>query len=87
MRIWCDLDSDDFKLTHSETVCVICASGSVLCHQNCSYQRIIHHLGLTSDRDLFTLSRPVKNATEPLVVYVNFRPELILDVVRTRVFF
>ncbi|XP_072312807.1 5-hydroxytryptamine receptor 3A-like [Eucyclogobius newberryi] len=55
-------------------------TGPVVCHENCSHMAIINHLGLTSQKDLFTLGRPVKNITSVLIVQIDFRLEAILDV-------
>ncbi|KAK7918715.1 hypothetical protein WMY93_009999 [Mugilogobius chulae] len=50
---------------------------------HCSYLELINHLGLTnaSNKDLFTLSRPVMNMSHPLEVDVEFRLNAILDVI------
>uniref|UniRef100_A0AAV2LHC7 Uncharacterized protein n=1 Tax=Knipowitschia caucasica TaxID=637954 RepID=A0AAV2LHC7_KNICA len=57
-------------------------SGAVLCHENCTYQELLEHLGLTSNdkKDLLTLSPPVKNTSSALKVDLHFRPRAILGV-------
>ncbi|KAK7895620.1 hypothetical protein WMY93_020945 [Mugilogobius chulae] len=62
-----------------DLILLFICSGAVISHQNCSYQALMNHLGLISNKDLFTLSRPVKNYSNPLKIEMRFEVKEILE--------
>ncbi|XP_070708341.1 5-hydroxytryptamine receptor 3A-like [Pempheris klunzingeri] len=48
--------------------------------RNCSYVEVLEHLNLTKNKDLFFMTRPVKNYMQPTEVYVDVLLFAILDV-------
>ncbi|KAL3967955.1 NLR family CARD domain-containing protein 3 [Sarotherodon galilaeus] len=52
-------------------------------HKNCRYVDIINHLNLTQDKDMYIMTRPVRNYSHATRVYHNMAVEAILDVRET----
>ncbi len=48
---------------------------------NCSYVDILKHLNLTKDKEMFLMTRPVKNYKQPTKVTLDVLLYAILDVV------
>ncbi len=48
---------------------------------NCSYVDILNHLNLTKDKEMFLMTRPVKNYKQPTKVTLDVLLYAILDVV------
>ncbi|XP_012720795.2 5-hydroxytryptamine receptor 3A [Fundulus heteroclitus] len=51
------------------------------CEQNCSYQDVLNHLNLSSNNDLYSMTRPVRNYKNPTQVSLEVLLYAILDVV------
>ncbi|XP_070708499.1 5-hydroxytryptamine receptor 3A-like [Pempheris klunzingeri] len=49
--------------------------------RNCSYQEVLNHLSLTKNKDLYTMTRPVKNYKHPTWISMEVLLYAILDVV------
>lgn len=52
----------------------------------CSYQDVLDYLKLTKSSELFSMTRPVKDFTNPTVVALEVLLYAILDVVSVEVF-
>ncbi|XP_062416230.1 5-hydroxytryptamine receptor 3A-like [Pungitius pungitius] len=59
----------------------VSALDGVHSERECSYQDIVNHLNLTRNKDLFYMTRPVKNYQRPTVVYLEVLLYAILDMV------
>lgn len=49
--------------------------------RECSYQDVLNHLNLTTNKELYTMSRPVKHYKRPTLVSLEVLLYAILDVV------
>lgn len=49
--------------------------------QNCSYQDVLNYLNLSSNNELYSMTRPVKNYKNPTLVSLEVLLYAILDVV------
>ncbi|XP_054455505.1 5-hydroxytryptamine receptor 3A-like [Anoplopoma fimbria] len=53
----------------------------VYSERHCSYQDVLNHLNLTQNKELYSMTRPVKNYKRPTLVYLEVLLYAILDVV------
>ncbi|XP_071400721.1 5-hydroxytryptamine receptor 3A-like [Centroberyx affinis] len=56
-------------------------SDGVSSQSGCSYQDVLNYLNLTKTNELYTMTRPVKNHTQPTVVELDVTLYAILDVI------
>uniref|UniRef100_UPI003AACEBFB 5-hydroxytryptamine receptor 3A-like n=1 Tax=Centroberyx gerrardi TaxID=166262 RepID=UPI003AACEBFB len=56
-------------------------SDGVSSQSGCSYQDVLNYLNLTKSNELYTLTRPVRNHTQPTVVNLHVTLYAILDVI------
>ncbi|XP_078147048.1 5-hydroxytryptamine receptor 3A-like [Centroberyx gerrardi] len=56
-------------------------SDGVSSQSGCSYQDVLNYLNLTKSNELYTLTRPVRNHTQPTVVDLHVTLYAILDVI------
>uniref|UniRef100_UPI0037E7B360 5-hydroxytryptamine receptor 3A-like n=1 Tax=Semicossyphus pulcher TaxID=241346 RepID=UPI0037E7B360 len=56
-------------------------TGGVFPEHNCSYQKVLNHLKLTRNNELYSMTRPVKNYQHPTHVSLEVLLYAILDVV------
>lgn len=59
------------------------AADAVDTDSNCSYQKVLDHLKLTKNNELYSMTRPVKNYQRPTQVSLEVLLYAILDVVRS----
>ncbi|KAM8836391.1 5-hydroxytryptamine receptor 3A-like [Spinachia spinachia] len=57
------------------------AIDGVFSKRECSYQEVVNHLNLTQNKELYYMTRPVKNYKRPTVVSLELLLYAILDVV------
>ncbi|XP_015237479.1 PREDICTED: 5-hydroxytryptamine receptor 3A-like [Cyprinodon variegatus] len=60
---------------------LLLVSDGVHCERNCSYQDVLNYLNLSSNNELYSLTRPVRNYKNPTFVSLEVLLYAILDVV------
>jgi len=59
----------------------VSAAGGVDSERHCSYQDVLSHLNLTKNKELYSMTRPVKNYKRPTLISLEVLLYAILDVV------
>lgn len=77
------MNQDNFKKPNKQTKALFgeCTQDAVSLKKVCSYQDVLDHLNLTTDNNVFRLTRPVLDHTQPTTVELDIILYAILSVV------